>query len=141
MIIGVNLESIEAKKLTTPKGSIRIDNNTTIKAINEISVPIVKEKVNKIDFKFQTRYAQEKKQVGTIIIEGNVIYKGNRAEIKKRWKKEKKMPESVAMEIMNVVLRKCLIKAVDLSEQIMLPPPIVLPIIRPKKEQNIEYIA
>ena len=59
------------------------------------------------------------------------------------WDKNKKLPESVALQVMNAVLRKCISRAIDLSEQIMLPPPLNLPVIRPKKkdQQNIEYIG
>lgn len=141
MIIGINLDFIEAKKHSIPEGNIRIDNKTKITGIQEISTPFSKEKATKINFTFQTTYKTDKKAIGEIQVGGNVIVRGEREKIHETWTKEKKLPEDIALPVMNNILRKSITRVIDLSEQIMLPPPINLPLIRPKKEQNIEYIG
>lgn len=140
MIIGINLKSVEAKKFSEAKGNIRIDNNTNISSVSEISIPIVKEKVTKIDFKFITKYSQDKKNIGEISMDGDIIYQGRNADIKKSWKNKKALPEDIGIDVMNGVLRKCLIKAVDLSEQVGLPPPLALPVVKPKAK-DVGYIG
>ena len=141
MIIGINLDSIEAKKIENLSGNIRIDNNTSIKNVSQVKVPVTTEKVSKIDFEFRTQYTHSKKVVGYITFTGSVLYKGNIENIHTSWKDERKLPDDVAMVVMNNILRKCISRAIDISEQIMLPPPINLPSVKPKKTQNIEYIG
>jgi len=144
LIIGINLDSITAKKHDMPKGNIRIDNKTKLTGIEEITIPMTKEKATKINFTFETTYKTDKKTIGEIQICGNVIFRGQREKIQEMWTKEKKLPEDIALNVMNNILRKSITRVIDLSEQLMLPPPINLPLIRPKKEQkeqNIEYIG
>ena len=103
-----------------------------------------KDKATKINFTFETTYKTDKKTIGEIQIGGNVIFRGEREKIQEMWTKEKKLPEDIALHVMNNILRKSITRVIDLSEQLMLPPPINLPLIRPKKEkkeQNIEYIG
>ncbi|MFH1433158.1 MAG: hypothetical protein ABIG84_08150 [archaeon] len=144
MIVGINLDFIMAKKYNQPKGNIRIDNKTKITDVKQIDVPYFKEKATKIEFMFQTTYNAEKEPIGEIQIGGNVIYRGQKEKLHETWLNEKKLPEDIALHIMNNILRKSITRVIDLSEQLMLPPPINLPLIHPKKEkkeQNIEYIG
>ncbi len=56
-------------------------------------------------------------------------------ELSKQWKKEKKLPEPVSMEILNHLFRRCLIKTAQISEDLQLPPPIQMPRVVPKKAE------
>lgn len=142
MIVGINLDMIEAKKYSAPEGNIRIDNKTKITNIQDVTTPIFKEKATRIDFIFQTTYKTDKETIGEIQIGGNVIYRGQREKIRDTWIDEKKLPEDIALQVMNNILRRSITRVIDLSEHLMLPPPINLPTIRPKKQQqNIEYIG
>ena len=48
---------------------------------------------------------------------------------KNSWKKNKKIgDEKVALQVLTTILTKCNIKALTLSQEIGLPPPIPLPI-------------
>ena len=58
----------------------------------------------------------------------------------KSWKKDKKLPDEVNLQVINSVLRKCTIKALDLSEELQLPPPIALPFAARKQEES-RYIG
>jgi len=76
-----------------------------------------------------------------IIIKGNVLFLDSRyRKILSSWKKNKKLPEDVNLQLINAVLRRCLIRALDLSEELQLPPPIALPFAR-KKGGETRYIG
>lgn len=131
---------MEAKRTAAVEGNIRVDSNTNIVDVKDFTLP-TKEKAAKISFRFQTRYSQEKKEVGNIAIDGEVIYKGKTGDIKKYWKKEKSLPEEVGVKVINSILRKCIVKAVDLSDEIALPPPLNMPTVRSKKDSTPGYIG
>lgn len=142
MIFGINFKNITAKKLTDPKGNININNNTKIIKVEETTVPLFRSKVARIDFGFQTTYTQGRKKIGVIAMEGSVLFKGNIREILKSWNKNKKLPDKITLPVMNSILRKCLLRAIELADQISLPPPTKMPIIQPKRPpENIEYIG
>jgi len=144
MIIGISIESIDAKKIAPHQGKIRIDHNATIKNLSEISVPLFpKEKMSKIDFEFRTVYfpdGNDKKEIAKIVIGGHVIYKEMPAKAKTYWKKNKKLPEEIALPIINHVLRKGILKSVEISESLLLPPPINLPTLTSKQPAKTEKI-
>ena len=141
MIVGLNLDSIEAKKHATPKGNIRIDNNVNILGVKETKLPIFEDQISQIGFKFTTNYVQEEKSIGNITITGNILYRGDVENIKKTFSTDKKLPDKVSHVVINTILAKCIIQTITLSEQITLPPPISLPTITHKKKQNLEYIG
>ncbi|MCK4967420.1 MAG: hypothetical protein KAS12_00065 [Candidatus Aenigmarchaeota archaeon] len=141
MIIGLNLNSIEAKKHAMPKGNIRIDNNVAILGVKETKVPIMTDQISQISFKFTTNYVQEEKTIGNVTITGNVLYKGDTEAIMEQYKTNKKLPDKVGHMVVNTILAKCIIQTISLSEQVTLPPPIGLPTISNKKKQNLEYIG
>jgi len=78
------------------------------------------------------------KSVADIIISGDVIFLDaeQHDKIVKEWKKDRKIPEAVNLEIVNSVLRRCIIKALTLSEELQLPPPIMLPFATNKKQED-----
>ena len=49
------------------------------------------------------------------------------------WKKDKQLPKDLAPKILNTILAKCNIKALNLTQEVNLPPHIRLPILKPKK--------
>ena len=60
------------------------------------------------------------------------IYGKTSVQLWKEWKKNKKLPVNVDIEIKNFLIRKCLTLSVPLSESLQLPPPVIFPIIRKK---------
>ena len=49
------------------------------------------------------------------------------------------MDDPMALEVLNDIFRRCLVKGVDLSNELGLPPPIRFPIVKPKEQD--EYIG
>ena len=129
MIVGFGFTKLSAEKNQNSKGKIEINNNVTIKSVEEADVPLGKEKQTalKIVFNFITKYSPD---LGSISFEGEVIYMADSKkgkEIIASWKKDKKLPKDLMAPILNTILTRCNIKALIISQDVNLPPPIPLP--------------
>ncbi|MBI2075646.1 MAG: hypothetical protein HYT72_00170 [Candidatus Aenigmarchaeota archaeon] len=134
-IIGFNLNSVHAaineKNVTADK----IDINSTPRIENieraELNFGGIKE-VLSVDFSFEIKYEPS---VGEIKMGGTVLYQTENAkDVLAKWKKDKQVEGAVAMDVLNAVFRKCLTKALDLSLELRLPPPIQFPVVKQKEE-------
>ena len=128
-IVGFNFTKIEAEKKDMIKGKINVNNNVSIKEVEEkkISLANDKQKVLSFTFEFIAKYDPN---VGSIKFVGDVLFMDEAKKAKEildGWKKDKKLPKEIMPGILNTVLTKCNIQALILSEQINLPPPIPLP--------------
>lgn len=141
-VIGITIKDINAKKYAKIERRVRVNNNTKLKEIKEQSLPALKKKGLSVGFEFKTAYVSVmNKPLAEIIINGNVLFFDSRhRKILSDWKKKKKLPEDINLQLINAVLRKCLIRALDLSEELQLPPPIALPFAR-KRGGETRYIG
>ena len=130
-VIGFNLNSIKADvENRTLKGGLDISSTPNIKKIEKRTV--LDMDVLSIGFVFETKYSPD---VATITIEGELIYKtDDMKKILKTWKDEKKLHDDAAAEVLNIFFRRCLTKAIALSEDINMPPPIGFPLVKPKED-------
>ena len=141
MIVGFGFTKLSAEKNKNVNGKIDISNNVSIKSIEEdnLSLGQEKQKVLKFIFEFTSKYEPE---IGNMDFEGEVLFlaepKQNK-EILSMWKKDKKLPKEIMSTILNAVLTKCNIKAILLSQEINLPPPVPLPAVQ--VEQTSDYIG
>lgn len=126
-IIATNFLSIEAKR--EPKvGKVSIKNNLRIADVVKMNMNFGKVKQEGIRFvyEYESVYSPD---VGSIKIQGDVLYVESPEkceELLKQWK-DKKLDPKVMAEIMNTALRKCSVKALNLSQDLNLPPAIKLP--------------
>ncbi|MHA1873829.1 MAG: hypothetical protein ACTSVB_06925 [Candidatus Heimdallarchaeaceae archaeon] len=132
-VLGFILTSIEASVDESKLGKeMKINSSPTIESIEkkEINVSNFKE-VLSIKFAFETKYGED---VGKIVLKGELLYHTeDMDEVLKDWK-EKKLKDKIGLEVLNTIMRRCLIQAIYLSEQLRLPPPIAFPIV--KKAEN-----
>lgn len=131
-VVGFNFTKISAEKTGKLKGDVKISNDVSISKVEEmeVSLGIIKETALKFIFGFTSTYEPE---VGKISLSGEVIYTGEQKKIKdimKEWTKSKKIDRPLMAEIMNNILAKCNIKALIISQDINLPPPIPLPSVK-----------
>ena len=129
MIIGFGFTKLSAEKNAQAKGNIDINNNVSIKDVQEDNFSMGKEKQNvlKFTFDFTSKYEPN---VGSVVLEGELLYveePKKAKEILNGWKKDKKLDKELMATLLNTLLVKCNVQALILSQQINLPPPIPLP--------------
>jgi hypothetical protein len=132
-IIGFNLNGIEGKRTKdTISGEISLNSTPKITNVKEVDLPALKKKALSMEFEFVTSYEPK---MAEIKISGNVLYyTENNEPILSEWKKNKKLPDEVSIEVLNHLFRRCLIKAAVLADELQLPPPVNLPVVKRKSE-------
>ena len=137
-IVGFDFTKIDAEKKGPVKGKININNNVTIKNVEEQNLNLGKEKQNALKFVFEF-IAKYEPDMGSIKLEGNVIYMADSKKIKEildGWKKDKKLAKDISTGILNTVLTRSNVQALILSQNINLPPPIPLPKVQVDQEKG-----
>ncbi len=140
-VIGFNFKSIDASvdesKLA---GDVTINSAPNILNIQKKDLGFVgmKDAVG-IEFDFTTSYDPK---VGNISFTGEILYQVEDAKkVADEWKKEKKLDEKIALDVLNTIFRKCLGKSVEIAETLRLPPPIRFPVVttdKPKLSRKSE---
>ncbi len=127
MIVGFNINSIKARTNTdNVNREISVNSAPVILDVERRDVDELKD-ILAIKFTFKVEYTPD---AGEIKIEGDVLYKAeNSKDILKKWKDTKSLPSDTAVEVLNGIFRGCLIKAVSLSGDLRLPPPVRFPIV------------
>lgn len=127
-IVKINLHKVLAERnLEAKGGQVNINNNVSIKDIEDIDFLVQGKKGLKFNFAFHCHY---KPDLGKIEVEGQVLYVGDDTkvdEVKKGWEKNKQIPRDVTEEIINAALHKGNIQAIKVSEEVNLPSPLPLP--------------
>lgn len=130
-IVKINLHKVNAERSLDAKGGqIKINNNVSIKDVEDMPFAIEGKKGLKFTFSFNCNYEPE---VGKIEVEGQVLYVGDDKkvdEVKKGWKKDKHIPMDIMEQIVNAALHKGNIQAIKISEEVSLPSPLPLPKVR-----------
>ena len=142
-VIGHSIRSLNAGRKSLIANKIDINSTPKIKDVKEkkITVPGVtdKQSVLTVDFEFETTY---KPDIGNIKINGDLMYTGDdNKKVLKEWEKNKKLPAEADIEIKNFLLRKCLLLGVTISQEMQLPPPLVIPSLKAKTAHEPNYIG
>ncbi len=115
--------NIEARRFAK---STEVHKNIQIQVNHEISQVIERsEKETELQFRFAINYTGMG-AIASIKFEGFVLFDGE-AGIAHKWTKEKKLPDAVANEVLNLIMRNCLMQGVVLARDMRLPPPIQMP--------------
>lgn len=144
MIVGFGFTKLSAEKKEAAKGKIDINNNVTIKDIQEDSFSLGRDKqqnVLKFIFEFTSKYEPS---VGTILFEGELLYMEEPKKAKEiiaSWKNDKKIPKELMAGLLNTILTKCNVQALILSQEINLPPPIPMPKVQVQPQAEKNYIG
>lgn len=138
----MNISRIDANKKEEVKGGLKVNNVTNFKDVKEQDFPGLEQKGLAIGFEFKSDYVNvDNKNIAEIIITGEVLFLDPKhKELLEQWEKEKKFPDDINILIINNILRRCMIKALELSQELGLPPPIALPFASKKQEES-SYIG
>ena len=139
-VIGLKFDSIDAKRKKSEfQGELKINTTPKITSVKETEVGAIKTKALALGFSFATQYNPD---VADIQVTGEMLYINDKQkeDILKSWKKDKKLPEAVGIEVLNHLFRHCLLKVATISEDLQLPPPLNFPIVKPKSE-SASYIG
>ena len=136
MIVGFNINSIKAKtNVENASAEIKVNSTPLVVDIEKRDIEEMKDLLA-IKFSFKVDYEPS---AGEIKLEGDVLYKSDHhKEIMKRWKDSKTLPADIAVEVLNGIFRGCLIKAVALSADLRLPPPVRFPIVTKDQQAKKE---
>jgi len=128
-IVGFNFTKINVEKKAGAGGKVNINNNVSIKDVKEYSLMLGKSEQKGLRFVFEFKSEYEP-NMGSIVLNGDVMYLGPNEEVDKvmkEWKKNKKIDPDFSAPILNTVLTRSNIKALILSQDVNLPSPIPLP--------------
>ena len=127
-IVKVNLHKVNAERKVGAKGGqIKINNNVSIKDVEDLTFSLPGKAGLKFTFAFMCKYEPN---FGSIDVEGQVFYTGDEKEVKEiktNWDKDKKIPMKLMEQIVNASLHKGNIQAIKVSEEVGLPSPLPLP--------------
>ena len=129
-IIGFNFRKITAERSPSgASGKINISNNVSVKKVEETTIPVgaKKQKTLKFTYEFITKYEPS---LGTISIEGDILFLADEDKIDKtmkEWKKNKQIDKDILTPILNTILSRCSIKGLLISQDLSLPSPMQLP--------------
>lgn len=131
-VIGLNFTKVEAEKSKMqPKGELKVNSVPKVLEVKEASIHSVDKKALSMEFEFLTTYSPE---IGHIKITGNLIFLSEESDsIMDEWTKTKDLPKNVSTQVINHLFRKCLIKMAVLAEDVQLPPPVQIPMVKPKE--------
>jgi hypothetical protein len=133
-IIGFNLSKISIERKEKLDKELNIKSDIDITNVSKDSIPIAKQEVLKLDFKFNIKYNDGELALNEFL--GHMLLLPDPEEYKKVTKswKDKQISDELRIPIFNFIMSKCNIKALQLEDEMGLPLHIPLPRINPKKE-------
>ncbi len=141
-VIGITTKVIEAKKKQDLIRNVKINNETKITNVREQDLPGIGKKGIVVSFEYTADYLEGSKSVAKIMFGGDVLFVDKaHGDIIKNWEKSKKLPDKVNLQVLNSVLKKCVIRSLSISEELGLPPTIRLPFASKKNPEESRYIG
>ncbi len=140
MIVGFNFTSMNVERKQKVSGNLQISHNINIKQVRPEPIALKNRTSAVFDFVFTVTYAPS---IADITLTGEAFYLHDDKKVKEvlqLWEKSKKVAQDVSLEVLNYIMRKCNIKALELSQSLNLPPHIPMPQIT-KKTKASDYIG
>lgn len=136
-LIGFNFTKINAEKLSENSTGLKINTGIDISDIREVKSTFFKTKEEMIAVSFEYNITYEP-SFAKLSFSGNVllgIEPKKAKEIIKMWKEEK-VPEDFRLVVFNIILKKSSLRALQLGEEMNLPPHFPLPSLKFNKEEK-----
>ena len=134
-VVGFTINSIEAKREKEfPNTQISINSSPLIFGIREVDVQAFDKKILALDFEFMTTYEPN---AASIKVAGELLYVANdNKKILDAWDRNKTIPNEDSVEILNFMFRRCILKVLNLSDDLQLPPPVSFPFVTKAKPEE-----
>ncbi len=132
-LVGFRYSKIGVERVEDPEGELKITPNINIKSIEEHRSKTTKQDVLQIDFQFKIDYSS----LGKVELEGKLYLSVDKKILKDtidEWK-SKKLGKDINLIILNIIMQKASIKALELEEEMNLPPHIQLPRLQLDKKE------
>jgi hypothetical protein len=133
-LLGFNLTKIFAEKKPDFKGQISVNNNISILSLEKHKLELTKEDALKINFNFGVSYGD----LGEVTLSGTLFLLVDSKIFKeaiKLWE-EKKIPEELRLFVLNLVMQKASLRALEIEEDLGFPPHIPLPRLGAEKTKD-----
>jgi hypothetical protein len=135
-VLGFNFTKIQGERspeFKEDQSEKKVNSNIDFTNVEKETLEAIKSDILKISFKFDVIYDPK---IGHLVFEGVIVLKADENETKQilnDWK-EKKVPDSLKLPLLNLVLTKCSLKALQMEDELSLPLHIPLPRITSKKD-------
>jgi hypothetical protein len=134
-IFGFNFTKLRIEKFSGKIENIKINTNVDILEIKPVENSFIKseDKFISVGFNYSVIYESN---IAELNLAGNILLslENKRADdLLKQWK-NKEMPEDFRFNLFDLIIKKSMLKALQLEEEVGLPPHIPLPSI--KKQEN-----
>ncbi len=141
-IVGFNFEKVSVEKKNIIVEKVQIKSNISITDVKEQKLPTGKTKMEGLRFNFDFNLDYEPK-LGNINLQGHIFYTDDPKTLKnifKNYKKDKSISSDLTALIINTILLRSSVKALNLAQEVNLPPHIPLPRITQKVDPK-NYIG
>ena len=130
-ILGINFIKLDAEKLSTNTAGVKINTHIDLSEIREVKSDFFSsgEKILGIKFSYEISYDPnfaKIKFLGNILVSTDAL-KFN--QVLEGWK-EKNLPEEFRLSIFNSILKKSSLKALQLEEELNIPPHLAMPFLK-----------
>ena len=128
-IAGFTFTRMLVERKSQAKGAVDINSNIGVVSAEEIDFVMgqTKQKGIKVLFDYRNTYTPD---LGVLILNGEILYLSDQKRhdgLMKSWKKDKKFPDDVMIELYNIISVRGALQSIQLSSTVGLPPPIPLP--------------
>lgn len=143
MIVGFHYTKLSVERHQPLQGKVSVRNDINIRDVKEQPLAGVKgaHKTVAFQFVFTVTYAPH---VADILLTGEVYYAAESKQIEEvlaSWKSKKKVPADISLAVLNFVLQKCNIRALEMAQELNLPTHIPLPKVDFQKKTADAYIG
>ena len=136
-LIGFTLTKAKVEKNPNFKGQIKIKSDMKINSIEKDKLDLVKQETIKVGFDFEVDYNDMGKvEISGIL--GLILDAKSQKEILSQWKSKKIQPE-LQIPILNTILQKCSVKALELENEFGLPFHMQMPRLTPANTQQEKH--
>lgn len=135
-LIGFNYKKISVEKHKEVEQGFKINTSINITNLEKREVDIFKGQ-DTIHFEYSINIKYEK-GFADLTFEGSIfiLFNNNKdyKQILKEWQNDKKIPEKIKIDLFNIIMARCNLKALELEEDFNLPSHIPFPRLVPPSE-------